>query len=486
MQLDTTRIYVGGEWRKPRSQETFEDLDPWTGKIFAHVANASPQDAIQAVEAAARAQKEWARATPEQRAQVFRKAADLVESRQEALAKELIAESGSTFGKAMFEIGYGVGLLREAAEQVNALKQEELSSVIPGKRSIQERVPVGVVAVITPWNFPFLLSLRDLCFAVAYGNAVVLKPAEDTPITGGLRIAQIFEEAGLPAGVLNVVTCSRDRVAAVTDALIEHPAVRRVSFTGSTAVGRSVAHRAGQHLKRAVLELGGKDVFIVLRDANLQQAVAAAAFGAFFHQGQICMSVERILVEAPLAAAFAQALAAKAQSLPSGDPSQHETVIGPLINARQLEKVRGQVDQARKDGAQLLCGATYEGLVYRPTVLTEVTPQMDIARLETFGPVAPVLSVPSAEEAIRIANDSEYGLSAGIFTSDLEKGLAFARRIESGMAHVNDSPLHDEPHCPFGGVKSSGMGRHGRTGALQEFTELRWISVQEQPRQYPF
>jgi acyl-CoA reductase-like NAD-dependent aldehyde dehydrogenase len=485
MQLDPTRTYLAGQWRRPHTDETFEDRDPWTGLAFARVANCTIDEAQLAIAAATAAQREWAAASPEQRARVFLRAAELAVAQSEALAAELVAESGSTLGKARFEIGYGAALMREAATQTGALQRETLTSVIPGKRSLQERVPAGVIAVITPWNFPFVLSLRDVCAALAYGNAVVLKPAEDTPITGGLRIARIFEEAGLPGGVLSVVPCSRDRVVAVTDALIEHPAVRRVSFTGSTAVGRSVGRRCGQHLKRALLELGGKDVLIVLRDADLPQAVAAAAFGAFFHQGQICMSVERILVEAPLAPAFAHALAEKARTLVCGDPRKPETAIGPLINARQLEKVRAHVERAVKDGAQALCGATHDGLVYRPTVLAGVTPRMDVARQETFGPVAPVLAVADAEEAIRIANDSEYGLSAGIFTADVEKGLAYARRIESGMAHVNDSSLHDEPHCPFGGVKASGMGRHGHAGALHEFTELRWLSVQETPRQYP-
>jgi aldehyde dehydrogenase (NAD+) len=466
-------MYIDGDWTEATSGKTFDDYDPSTRKVFAKISQGERNDARRET-------------PPVERAMYLRRAADIVEGKQQEFAQVLIEESGSTFGKAMFEVGYSAGLLREAAAQVHNVTGEILPSNTPGKFYMVMRQPVGVVSVISPWNFPLLLSLRGVAFAMAFGNTIVLKPSEETPISGGLLIAQVFEEAGLPGGVFNVVTCSRDVVEEVGDELVSHSSVRRISFTGSTATGRHVAEKAGRHLKRIVLELGGKNPLIVLRDADLDYAVNAASFGSFFHQGQICMSVERIIAEEPVADEFAEKLAEKAQRLKVGDPRDHDTVIGPIINDRQLDKIKAHVDEAVQAGARSLCGGKHEGPYYYPTVLTGVTADMRVFREETFGPVVSVMPVRDEEEAVHLANDTTYGLSAGIITGDLQKGLELAERIESGMVHINDASVHDEPHCPFGGVKGSGLGRHGGKASIEEFTEQRWITLQRAPRAFPF
>ena len=482
----TQQLYIDGAWTQAACGELFEDLTPATQTVFARVAAGAAQDVTQAIEAAHAARLSWRETPAAQRARFLLKAADLLEEKQPQWANTLIEESGSVFRKAMFEVGASAGVLREAAAQTSRVAGDILPSNVPGKLNMVLRQPVGVVGVISPWNVPLLLSLRGFAYAMAYGNTIVLKPSEETPVSGGTMIAQVFDEVGLPAGVLNVVPCPRKNVEEVGNVLITHPHVRRISFTGSTSTGRKLAELAGRHLKKIVLELGGKDPLIVLEDANLDYAVDAAAFGAFFHQGQVCMAVERILVQAPIAEAFAQKLAEKAKSLQIGDPHSPETIIGPIINQQQLDKIKTHTDDALADGASALCGAQHEGLFYHPTVLCNVAPTMKVFCEETFGPIAPVLPVQDVHEAIEIANNSNYGLSAGIITGDFGKGLEIAEQLESGMVHVNDSSIHDEPHLPFGGVKDSGLGRQGGMASIEEFTEQRLITVQRKPRHYPF
>jgi aldehyde dehydrogenase (NAD+) len=348
------------------------------------------------------------------------------------------------------------------------------------------RQPLGVVSVIAPWNFPLLLSLRGIVFAMAVGNTVVLKPSEEAPISGGLMIAQLFEEAGLPPGVLNVITCPRETVAPVGEELITNHHVGAISFTGSSATGRHLAELAGRHLKKIYLELGGKNPLIILADADIDRAVDAATFGRFMHQGQICMSAEKIIIEEPAYDDFMNRFIAKVKTLKTGNPREPGNIIGPIINHRQLQRVHSHVTDALNKGATLHCGGAYEGLFYEPTILSNVTPEMVVYNEETFGPVAPVISVEDVEGAIRVANDTDYGLSAGIITQDEEKGLYVAHRLQSGMAHINDAPVFDEPHMPFGGVKASGIGRHGGKASIEAFTELRWISLERGGRKYPF
>jgi aldehyde dehydrogenase (NAD+) len=343
-----------------------------------------------------------------------------------------------------------------------------------------------VVAGIAPWNAPLILSLRAICLPIAYGNTAVLKPSTESSASGGVVIAEIFHEAGFPKGVLNLVTNGPGGSGEVGDELIENPKVRRINFTGSTSVGRQLAEKAGRHLKRVSLELGGQNPLVILKDADVDYAVNAAAFGAFLHQGQICMSVRRIIVEKPVAREFTEKFVKKISAFKVGNPKEPDTIIGPLINKQQFSQVKGNVDAAVRDGAKILCGGKTEGLCYHPTVLANVKASTPFACEETFGPVVSVIEVESQEEAVRAANETGYGLSAGVMTRDSMKGLAVAEGIETGIVHINDQSVHDEPQVPFGGVKDSGWGRFGGRAALEEFTELRWISVQRTPRQYPF
>ena len=480
------RMYINGEWFGAASGKTFDDYNPFTGEVFAKVPCGKRDDVKQAIDAADAVFPTWAHTPPAQRALYFLKAADILEKRQKEVLQILTEEAGTTFGVGMFQLGFTPGLLREAAAQVHDAIGEIIPADLPGAFFMAIRQPVGVVAGISPWNVPLILSLRAVALPLAYGNTTVLKPSAETPVSGGIIIAELFEEAGFPKGVFNVVTNAPSFSEEVGDELIANPKVHRISFTGSTETGRHLAEKAGRHLKRMALELGGKDPLIVLRDADIDYAVNAAAFGSFFHQGQVCMAVERIIVEKPVAQEFTEKLVKKAQGLKVGDPREPDTVIGPVINQAQLDKVRMHVEEAVTSGAKLLCGGKYEGLCYYPTVLTDVTADMQVFYEETFGPVAPVVVVEDADEAVHVANDSRYGLSAGIITRDFEKGLKIAERLESGMVHINDSSIHDEPQVPFGGVKESGYGRHGGHAALEEFTELRWISMQRVPRHYPF
>jgi acyl-CoA reductase-like NAD-dependent aldehyde dehydrogenase len=346
------------------------------------------------------------------------------------------------------------------------------------------RQPAGVVVGIAPWNAPVILGTRAVAAPLAYGNTVVLKASEVSPRTHG-EIVRALTDAGLPSGAVNLVTHAADAAPDVVDELIAHPAVRRINFTGSTRVGRLVAENAGRHLKKVLLELGGKAPLIVLPDADLDEAVAAAKFGAFMHQGQICMSTERIVADRSVADDVATRLGEKAAALRVGDPREPETEIGPMVNRGALERVAGLVDDARSKGADVVVGGTAEGPCYMPTVLAGVTPEMRVFYEESFGPVVGVVSVDGPDEAVRVANDTEYGLAASVFGADVPTALDLARRIESGICHVNGATLHDEPQMPFGGVKASGFGRFGGKAAIDEFTELRWITVQEGSRHYP-
>ena len=476
------KLFIGGRWSG--GPDSFDIVNPTDQSLHATATDAGVEQTRQAIEAAAKAGTSWSQLPHSKRAKVLLDVADVMEKRQQELAAMLVAEAGSWIGKAMFETGYTAGLYRAAAAAAYQSTGETLPSD-HGKVSLVVRQPLGVVTVISPWNFPLLLSSRGLAFALAVGNTVVLKPSEETPISGGLLLAECFEEAGAPEGILNVVTCSRDNVSAVGSELIENPHVGGISFTGSTAVGRQIGARAGSLLKKACLELGGKDALIVTDDADLNKAVNAATFGCFMHQGQICMSVERILVQEPVAEEFTARFLENVRKLNVGDPAQPGNVIGPIINRKQLQKIHGQVVEASAMGANILTGGEFEGLFYEPTVLTNVTRDMQVFSQETFGPVAPIVSVRDDDEAVRVANDSEYGLSAGIVTRDEERGLAIARRLQTGMAHVNDSPVNDEPSVPFGGVKNSGLGRHGGTASIDAFTETRWLTLERGGRSYP-
>jgi len=480
------KMYINGQWVDAVSGETFDDFNPYNGEVYARIPSGKRADARKACDAAAAAFPEWSQTLPSERQRYFLKAANILEERQQDILKIMTEETGGTFGWGMFQTGFIPGLLREAAAQVHAIKGEIIPSDLPGAFFMAIRQPVGVVAGIAPWNAPLILSLRAVALPMACGNTTVLKPSAEAPVSGGIIFAEVFEEAGFPKGVFNVITNGPGYSGEVGDEFIEHPGVRRLSFTGSTEVGRKIAEKAGRHLKKVTLELGGSDPLIVLKDVDIDYAVNAATFGRFIHQGQICMSSKRIIVEKPVAEIFTDKFVRKVKELKVGDPQVPDTIIGPLINQEQVNKLHNQVEEAIKSGGKLLCGGKYEGCCYYPTVLTDVTPDMNIVREETFGPVAPIIVVENADEAVRVANDTRFGLSAGVITGDFQKGLDIAEKIESGMVHINDSSVHDEPQVPFGGMKESGYGRHGGQAAIEEFTELRWISIQRTPRQYPF
>jgi acyl-CoA reductase-like NAD-dependent aldehyde dehydrogenase len=478
-------LFINGEWTDGEGRSTFEDRDPFSGELVATVAAGTRDDARAAVDAAAAAFPAWSQTPPAERQRIFLKAADVLEGRHDDIASWLTGETGCTFGFAMFQLHFVPGLFRQAA----ALGYMPRGEIIPsdtGAFSMGVRRPLGVVGAIAPWNAALILSARALAAPLALGNTVVLKPSELSPYVGGLVWAEIFSEAGLPAGVLNVVTHAPGEAGPIGDELCENPAVRCINFTGSTATGRKLAEAAGRNLKRLVLELGGYNPLIVLRDADLDYAVDASAFGAFLHQGQICMSARRIIVERPIADEFTQRLVEKTKGLKAGDPKEPDTIIGPLITGSALQNVKERVDDAVAKGATLLVGGEASGAVYQATLLADVPQESDFARFETFGPVAAIEVVDSAEQAVERANATTYGLASGILTSDTDKGLELAQRIDAGIVHVNDQPVGDEPQMPFGGVKESGWGRFGGTAALNEFTELRWITVQSGSHPFPF
>jgi acyl-CoA reductase-like NAD-dependent aldehyde dehydrogenase len=470
--------FIGGEWASSEGGGTFEDRDPFNGETVALAPAGTRADAQRAIAAAAAAFPGWAATVPAERQRIFLKAADVLESRLDEVVGLLARETGATFGFGMFQMSFVAGLFRQTAALAYAPLGQIIPSDHPGTLAMGLRKPVGVVAAIAPWNAALILSARSIAAPLALGNTVVLKPSELSPVVGGLIWGEVFAEAGLPAGVLNIVTHAPGEAAPIGDELVENPAVRRINFTGSTETGRRLAEAAGKQLKRVVLELGGSNPMIVLDDADLDYAVNASTFGAFLHQGQICMSARRIYVERGIADAFTSRLADKAKTLKTGNPAEHDTIIGPLITESALSMVSGRVADAVAKGAKVLAGGESVGPCYQATVITDVPADSDFAKFETFGPVVAVEVVDSAEDAIAKANDTTYGLSAGILTSDTDRGFQLAQQIDSGVVHVNDQSVGDEPQMPFGGVKDSGWGRFGGQAVVEEFTELRWITVQ--------
>ncbi|MFN3146402.1 MAG: aldehyde dehydrogenase family protein [Paracoccaceae bacterium] len=475
-------MYIGGEWRP--SARTFDDVNPSDGSIFAKAPEGGRAEARAAIEAAQRAFPAWSALPFHERAHAMLKIADVWERRAPDFVAAAQSEGGGWFGKGMFEAGYVAEVFRAAA----GVCYGPIGEVLPsehGKVSTAVRYPMGVVSVISPWNMPGILTSRGFAFPMAAGNTIVLKPSEDTPYAGGLFFAEVLEEAGIPAGVFNVVTCSRDNVQEMGDELVENPLVKGISFTGSTPVGRQIAARAGAHLKKACVELGGKDSLIVLEDADMDRATSAASFGSFMHQGQICMSVEKVLVQESVYPEFLRRFVERAARLKTGNVADKSNVIGPMINDRQVARVKHQIEDALAKGAKLALGGTVRDRFVEPTILTNVTPDMAVWQDETFGPVAVVVPFRTDAEAIALNNDTEYGLSAGIITADEDRALAMAARLETGMCHVNCSSINDEPHVPFGGTKASGVGRHGGRWSMETFTETRWITLDRGGRPFP-
>jgi benzaldehyde dehydrogenase (NAD) len=478
----TGNIFVEGTWR-PGSAGDAAILEPATGTELGRTGRAGVDDVATAAASAAEAQREWAALPHTQRAAVLRRAGDLFTEHADELAGWNVREVGAVPGMA----GFALHVAAEECYASAGLPGAPLGELIPSEQprlSMAKRVPVGVVGVISPFNVPLILSIRSVAPALALGNSVLLKPDPRTVMTGGVNIVRVFEEAGLPAGVLQLVPGGAD----VGQALVADPHVRVISFTGSTAAGRAVGELAGRHLKRAHLELGGNSAMLVLDDADVEKAVNLAAWGSFFHQGQICMTTGRHLVADRIYDDFVEALAEKAGHLPVGNPATEEVALGPVIDEGQRDKIHGLVTATTDAGAKAAAGATYDGLFYRPTVLSEVTPDHPAFTEEIFGPVAPVTRISSEDEAVELARASEYGLSLGIITSDVMRGLALADRIPTGIVHINDQTVNDEANAPFGGVAASGTGSRfgGAPANIEAFTETRWITARAEPPTYPF
>jgi vanillin dehydrogenase len=482
--LEQQQLLIGGEWTAATGGGTFERVDPFTGDAVTVAAAASRDDARRACDAAAAAFPEWSRTPPGQRRAVLTKAADLLMERAPEIAATMTEEVGGTFGWGMFNCDLASRMLREAGAQTYSVTGEVIPSDVPGALAMGVRQPVGVVVGMAPWNAPVILSTRAVAAPLAYGNTVVLKASEQCPRTHA-AVVRASADAGVPAGAINLIIHSPDDAPEVVDELVAHPAVRRVNFTGSTKVGRIIAMKCAEHLKRCLLELGGKAPQVVLPDADLEAAADAASFGAFMNSGQICMSTERIVVDRAVAGELGEKLAERASRLVVGDPRDQGTMVGPVTSDAARARVMELIDDARSKGAEVLAGGDAHGNLISPTVLANVTPEMRIYAEESFGPVVTIVPVDGDEEAVRVANDTEYGLAAAVFGEDVDHALEIARRIESGICHVNSSTVHDEPQMPFGGVKSSGWGRFGGKAALEEFTELRWMTVQQTARHYP-
>ena len=475
------RVYSGG-WTVPHGG-VIESVEPATGAVLGTVGLADASDIAAAAAAARRAQPEWAAQPGPQRAALIRRAARILEDSRADFEHWLVREGGAIPGKAAFEVDLVLAELWEAA----ALPTQPWGHLLPaseaGRQSIARRVPLGVVGVISPWNFPLILSARAVAPALALGNAVVLKPDVQTAVSGGVLLARLFELAGLPAGVLHMLPGDAEP----GTALAASPDVAMISFTGSTAVGRLVGETAGRTLKRVSLELGGNNALIVLDDADVDVASSAGAWGAFLHQGQVCMTAGRHIVLEAIADQYLERLTDRAQKLPVGNPHTEQVALGPLINERQLARVDRIVTETVAAGAVLRTGGTHEQLYYQPTVLAGVTPSMPAFREEIFGPVAPVIVVRDVDEAVRVANDTEYGLVAAVQTGSIERGLEIAERLNTGIVHVNDQTLNNDAYAPFGGTGASGNGsRFGSQSSWDEFTQWRWVTARPQAHGFPF
>jgi benzaldehyde dehydrogenase (NAD) len=462
----------------------FERINPLTNEPASKAMAMSAAEARAVVDRATHAFPSWSTLGPNARRALLMNAATALEARKDDFVRAMMTEVGATAGWAVFNLMLAAGMIREAAALTTQIGGEVIPSDKPGCLALTLREPVGVILGIAPWNAPIILGVRAIAVPLACGNAVILKASELCPRTHSL-IIEAFASAGFPEGVVNIVTNAPKDAGDVVGALIDHPAVRRINFTGSTAVGRIIAKRAAEHLKPCLLELGGKAPLIVLEDADLDEAVKAAAFGAFMNQGQICMSTERIIVVDAVAADFVKRFAAKAKSLATGDPREGKTPLGAVVDQKTVKHVNSLIDDATAKGATIVAGSKADHVLMPATVVDGVTQSMNIYRDESFGPVVGIIRAKDEADAIRIANDSEYGLSAAVFTRDTARGLRVARQIRSGICHINGPTVHDEAQMPFGGVGASGYGRFGGKAGIDQFTELRWITIETQAGHFP-
>ena len=477
-------LLIGGRDVEATGAATFERSSPIGGDVVTVAAAAGLEDVESACDAAAAAFPDWSRSSPSFRRGILERAAALLLERVDAFTATMMAETGATAAWCGFNVELSAKILIEAASMVTQVGGAVIPTDLPGKTSLAFRQPAGVCLAIAPWNAPVILGTRSVAMALACGNTVVLKSSELCPATHRL-IGDALVDAGIPPGVINIVSNAPADASAVVEALVSHPVVRRINFTGSTRVGKIIAQIAARHLKRCLLELGGKAAFIVLDDADLDEAVKAAAFGAYFNQGQICMSTERIIVMDAVADAFVEKFLAKVKTLRSGDPGRGHLPLGSLVTAESARRVRGLIDDAVAKGGMLLTGGDNHDAFMDAAVIDHATRPMRIYREESFGPVAAIIRVGSVDEAVTVANDCEYGLSGAVFGRDVGRAFEVARRIESGICHINSATVADEPQIPFGGVKASGYGKFGGPAALDEFTELRWITISSGTSEYP-
>jgi len=484
-EVRTYKYYAGGAWRAAANGQVFAVHEPFSGHVYAAVAACGRADAQLAVNAAADAFPAWSETTPADRARCFLKAGEIVKRRRAEIAEILARETGSTISFATFQQDLVAATLQQAAGWVFLPKGEVLQTNQPGLHSIGVRRPLGVVASFTPWNGANVLSWRAVISPVAAGNTVVVKPSEFAPISAGLMLAEIAEEAGFPKGVINVVSHAPGAAGEIADVFFESPDVRVINLIGGVKTARMLAERAGRTLKRTVLELGGYNPMIILDDVEVDYAVRTATFGSFFHQGQICLNTRRIIIQRTIYAEFLEKFVARTKTLPSGDPLNPKTLIGPLITRAALELVDGRVKEAVAKGATLQTGGTFEGQIYQPTILTDVPLDTAVANEETFGPVVVVEVVDTPEEAIAAANRTMYGLTSSILAGDTYKAFEMAPTILAGIVNVNSPTVNDEIHAPMGGVRDSGWGRTGPE-SLNDFTDVIWTNAHSDQRQYPF
>jgi acyl-CoA reductase-like NAD-dependent aldehyde dehydrogenase len=475
--------YINGEWRDGNSEDSIDNLNPYDNTVLNTYKGASKADVDEAFAMAKEASKAWSKSHPLERRDLMLKAAQILMERKDEFMEWIIKEVGGTYLKAEVEVTQTYNMLIESAAYPTRVNGLTIPSYTQGKETYIIRKALGVISMISPWNFPLYLSMRTIGPALAVGNAVVIKPASQSPVTGGVIVAKLFEEAGILKGVLNCVVGKSSNIG---DHFVANETSRLISFTGSTPVGKGIGKIAGEALKKLALELGGNNAFVILDDADVDRAVDSAIFGRFMHQGQICMSTNRIMIHESIYDEFRDKFVQRAKAIAYGNPADKKTIVGPLIDNKAVKHVLDLVDRSVRAGAKLETGGTAEGNVVVPTVLSNVTKDMPIFQEEIFGPAVGLVSFKDDEEALALANGTEFGLSGALHTRDLQRGIQFAKRVETGMIHINDQSVNDEMNTPFGGEKNSGVGRFGGDFILDEMTTVQWISVQVEPRQYPF
>lgn len=468
--------FIAGQWQPGRSQKMIQNLNPYTQDTIFTLQAASTADVDAAYAAADKAFQQGAIKSVELRQQILQKLQQVIQARQDEIIDWLILESGSTRFKAGLEVGAALSIIQESQKFPEQIKTEQLESKDPQRKSLVLRKPLGVIGVISPWNFPFHLSMRSVATAIACGNSVVLKPASDTPVTGGTLLGKLFEEAGLPAGVLNVVSGAGSEIG---DYFVEHPIPKMISFTGSTEVGQNVGSKAlaSPRIKRLALELGGNAPLVILDDADLELAVELTIMGRFMHQGQICMSTNRVIVDASIHDAYVEKLLERVKTVAVGDPNLEETIIGPIINQSQIKKHQQIIQSAKEQGAELVYEGGIEGNLVYPHIFTGVAPESPLAQEESFGPILPVLKARDEAHALKLANDTRFGLSSAVCTSNIERGVHFTEQLDIGMTHINGISVADQANAPFGGEKNSGLGRFNGRWIFEEFTRTHWLTV---------